>query len=53
MLFASAQVLLYTSQLVYVSDKWVRLTRQLLEEAQIARLRLSVDWKQPATKLRK
>ena len=44
MLMLTALILLYVSQLIYVSSRWVTLTKDLVEQAQIARMRKSVDW---------
>jgi hypothetical protein len=36
--------LLYISQLVYFSNRWVNLTKSLIEDAHSARMRAAIDW---------
>ena len=45
MLSLLALTLLYISQLVYVSNRWLSLTKRLIEDAQLTRIRRAIDWK--------
>lgn len=37
--------LLYISQFVYFSNRWVNLTKGLIEDTQLARMRTAIDWR--------
>jgi len=45
MTLSLAQTLLFVSQLVYVSDRWLNLTKQKIENRRSERMRKVVDWK--------
>lgn len=45
MTLSLAHALLFVSQFVYVSDRWLKLTKQMSEDRRSARMRKAVDWK--------
>lgn len=47
MMLLIALNLLYISQLVYVSDRWVQTTRSMVENGRATRMRNAVNWKRP------
>ncbi len=54
MMLLIALNLLYISQLVYVSDRWIHATKSMVEDNHATRMRNAINWKTaPAARKRK